>query len=52
LTIGILDEFFRFRLPVQFSPLFKDPVHQMAKDRIKKKKKKDKQNISSHVDFL
>ena len=42
LTIGILDEFFWFRLPIQFLPLFKYPIHQVAKDRIKKKKKEGK----------
>jgi hypothetical protein len=48
LTIGILDEFFWFRLPIQFFPLFEYPIHQVAKDRVKKEKKKDKQNISTH----
>lgn len=41
LTIGILNKFFWFRLPIEFFPQFEYPIHQVVKDRIKKKKKKD-----------
>jgi hypothetical protein len=40
LTIGILDEFIGFGLPTQFPLRVEYPIHQVAKDGIKKKKKK------------
>jgi hypothetical protein len=42
LAIGILNKFFWLRLPIQFFPLFEYPIHQVAKGRIKKKKKEGK----------
>jgi len=39
LTTGILDEFFWFRLPIQFSPLYEYVFHKVAKNRIKKEEK-------------
>lgn len=48
LTTGILNKFFWFRLPAQFLRLFEYPMHQVTKDRIKKKKKKDHQKKSDH----
>jgi hypothetical protein len=42
LAIGILDEFFWFKLPVEFFPLHENVFNKEAKDRIKEEKKKDK----------
>jgi hypothetical protein len=41
LTIGILDEFIGFRLPIQFPLRVEYPIYQVAKDGVKKEKKKD-----------
>ena len=41
LTTGILDEFFWFRLPIQFSPLYEYVFHKVAKNRIKKEEKEN-----------
>jgi len=37
LTIGILDEFFWFRLPIRLFPLEEYASNKVAKDQIKKK---------------
>jgi hypothetical protein len=41
LTIGILNKFFRFNLPIQFFSLHEYIFHKVVKDHIEEEKKED-----------